>query len=54
VYSPDRLTDRATFDEPQRYPDGIDLVLVGGRPVVDAGKHTGDRPGTVIKARERT
>lgn len=54
VYSPDRLTDRATFDEPQQYPDGIDLVLVGGRPVVDAGKHTGDRPGTVIKARERT
>ena len=49
VYSPDRLTDRATFDRPQRYPEGIDLVLVGGRAVVDAGMHTGDRPGTVIR-----
>jgi N-acyl-D-amino-acid deacylase len=49
AFSLPRLADRATFDAPQQYPDGIELVLVGGEPVVDAGVHTGSRPGTVLR-----
>lgn len=51
VYSPDRLRDVATFDDPQRYPTGIDLVLVGGRPVIDNGVHTGSAAGTTLRGR---
>jgi N-acyl-D-amino-acid deacylase len=54
VFAPDRLADTATFTDPQRYPDGIDLVLVGGEVVVDGGTHTGRRPGTAIGRWERT
>ena len=27
----DRITDRATFDQPNAGPEGLDYVLVGGR-----------------------
>jgi N-acyl-D-amino-acid deacylase len=45
-----RLTDRATFTDPQQYPDGIELVLVGGEATVDAAGSTGNRPGRTLRA----
>lgn len=42
------IADTATFLDPQRYPDGIALVLVGGEAVIDAGRHTGQRPGRAL------
>lgn len=48
VFDPERLADTATITAPQTYPDGINLVLVGGEVVVDGGAHTGRRPGTAI------
>ncbi|MEU8798496.1 D-aminoacylase [Spirillospora sp. NPDC048819] len=41
VFDPARITDRATFAAPQRYPDGIRAVIVGGRAVVEDGAHLG-------------
>ncbi|HEY8482361.1 MAG TPA: amidohydrolase family protein, partial [Spirillospora sp.] len=41
VFDPARIADRATFAEPQRYPDGIRAVVVGGRAVVEDGVHHG-------------
>lgn len=49
VFDPGRIADRATFTEPQRFPDGIDLVVVAGEIVVDAGRHTGARPGSILR-----
>jgi N-acyl-D-amino-acid deacylase len=43
------IVDRATFDTPSRYPDGIPYVLVNGVPVVDGGAHTGATPGRVLR-----
>jgi len=48
VFDPARITDRATFHAPQRYPDGIRLVVVNGTTVVDNGRHTGAGPGLVL------
>ena len=31
----DRITDRATFDQPNAGPEGLDYVLVGGEVAVD-------------------
>ena len=41
VFNPETIIDEATFDEPKRYPTGIDYVLVNGAVVIDKGKHTG-------------
>lgn len=42
------IIDRATFTDPHQYPDGIDVVLVNGRIVVQAGGHLESRPGRVL------
>jgi N-acyl-D-amino-acid deacylase len=49
VFDPDTIRSNATYEDPRRYPDGIDYVLVNGRLVVDAGAHTGALPGRVIR-----
>ena len=48
VFDPARVADRATFEHPKQYPLGIDYVLVNGGLVVDAGDHSGARPGRVL------
>lgn len=50
IIDPDRVTDRATFAEPHQFPDGIDMVVVNGRVVVDHDGHTSERSGTVLRA----
>jgi len=50
VLDPERITDRATFADPHQYPEGIELVIVGGRIVVDHGSVTDQPPGTMIRA----
>ena len=35
--------------EPRRYPTGIEYVVVNGTIVVERGRHTGARPGRVLK-----
>jgi N-acyl-D-amino-acid deacylase len=42
------VADRATYEDPHRYPDGIEHVLVAGRFVVKDGAHTGSLPGRVL------
>jgi N-acyl-D-amino-acid deacylase len=43
------VADRATYDAPIQYPVGIHHVFVNGVPVVEAGEHTGARPGRVVR-----
>ncbi len=49
VFDPDTVIDKATFEEPHRYPAGIHYVVVNGQVVVQAGEHTGLLPGGVLK-----
>jgi len=48
IFDPLTVTDRATFDEPHQYPDGINHVIVNGKPVIQEGNHTGTLPGQVL------
>ena len=49
VFDPERIADKATFPEPAAFPEGVRLVVVNGRVVVDDGRHTGRRPGRVLR-----
>lgn len=49
VFDPATIIDEATFTDPHRFPTGIDLVVVQGRPVVRRGQLTGERPGEVLR-----
>jgi len=49
IFDLERIDDRATYDEPVLFPEGIDWVLVNGVVVIEeGGRHTGARPGHVL------
>jgi len=48
VFDPKRVVDKATYQKPHQYPDGIEYVLVNGKIVVEHGEHTGALPGHVL------
>lgn len=48
LFDPDGVRDRATYEEPLQYPDGIRYVLVNGVITVEEGEHTGARAGRVL------
>src|SRR6266404_4628404 len=48
VFDARRVADRATYEDPHRYPEGIEHVVVNGRFVVKNGEHTGSLPGKVL------
>jgi N-acyl-D-amino-acid deacylase len=48
VFDAKRIADQATFEDPHRYPVGIEQVLVNGRFVIKDGEHTGSLPGKVL------
>ena len=43
------VIDKATFQAPHQYPEGIETVVVNGRPVILQGEHTELRPGLVLR-----
>ena len=49
VFDADRLTDVATFEQPNQLSVGMDAVLVNGVPVIKDGKATNALPGKVLR-----
>jgi N-acyl-D-amino-acid deacylase len=49
VFDPKTIIDNATFEDPQRYASGVEFVLVNGVVVLDKGRHTGARPGEILR-----
>ena len=49
VFDPATVASNATYEEPRRFPTGIDYVIVNGTLVVDNGAHTGALAGRAIK-----
>jgi dihydroorotase/N-acyl-D-amino-acid deacylase len=48
VFDPATIRDRATFEDPHVYAEGVLFVLVNGLAVVDEGRPSGLRPGQVL------
>ncbi len=49
VFDPGKVIDRATFDAPHQFSEGIVEVFVNGTLVVDQGKITGRLPGRILR-----
>ncbi len=49
LLDPSTYVDTATYAEPNRFPTGVSLVIVGGRVVHRDGRATGERPGRVCR-----
>jgi N-acyl-D-amino-acid deacylase len=51
VFDPAAIRDAATYQDPKRESDGVHWVAVNGRLVYDRGRHTGARPGELLRFR---
>lgn len=49
VFDPDKITDKATYENPNQLSVGMDFVLVNGLPVISEGKMTGKLAGKVLR-----
>jgi N-acyl-D-amino-acid deacylase len=49
VFDPARVADHATYDKPKQLATGVEDVFVNGVQVLRDGRHTGARPGRVVR-----
>jgi dihydroorotase/N-acyl-D-amino-acid deacylase len=49
IFDPQRVRDRATFEQPNQYAEGINYVIINGRIAVDAGARTKALAGRVLR-----
>jgi N-acyl-D-amino-acid deacylase len=49
VFEADGISDKATYDDPKRFPEGISHVLVNGAQAIVSGVHRGARAGRAIE-----
>ena len=51
VFDADTIIDKATFEDPHQYAEGMHHVFVSGEAVLLDGEMTGARPGRVLRSR---
>jgi N-acyl-D-aspartate/D-glutamate deacylase len=49
VFDPLRVADTATYDDPHRYPEGIEHVVVNGGVALDSGETAPERHGRFLR-----
>jgi putative CocE/NonD family hydrolase len=49
VFDPATIADRATFEKPHQTSVGVHHVFVNGTAVVRQGRHTGAKPGEILR-----
>ena len=49
IFDPAKINDKATFEKPHQYAEGMIHVFVNGKQVLKDGEHTGAKPGQFVK-----
>ncbi len=49
IFDPAKITDRATYENPYQFSEGIEYVLVNGKAAIAEGKITGQLPGYALR-----
>ncbi|MEC3964468.1 D-aminoacylase [Flagellimonas halotolerans] len=49
LFDPATIIDKATFEDPHQYSEGVKHVFVNGAQVLKDGEHTGETPGRVVR-----
>ena len=54
VFDPDKVADRATFEAPHQYPEGIPFVVINGQVTVEEGEFHLLKAGRVLRKPPKT
>lgn len=49
IFDPDTVADKATYEDPHRFPEGIHFTIVNGEIVVEDGKQLNKCPGRILR-----
>lgn len=49
ILDPKTIIDKATFENPFQYPQGIEYVIINGKIVINKKNYTGEKAGEVLK-----
>ena len=49
LFRPENIRETGTYSAPARYARGMDYVFVGGVPVIEQGRFSGQTPGTILR-----
>ena len=49
VFDPAKIQDKATYEDPHHYAEGMVHVFVNGKAVLRNGEHTGAMPGRCVR-----
>ena len=49
IFDADRILDKATYDAPHQYAEGVSYVIVNGTVILREGRMTDARPGRVLR-----
>ena len=49
VFNSKTVIDKATYQDPHQFPEGIEYVLVNGSVTVDRGKYNGALAGKTLR-----
>lgn len=49
IFDANTIIDKATFDNPHQFAEGMIHVFVNGKQVLKSGEHTGATPGRVVR-----
>ena len=49
VFNPETVIDRATYQDPHQFPEGIEYVVVNGQITVDEGRYSGALAGRTLR-----
>lgn len=53
IFDPAKIQDHATYENPHQLATGVRDVFVNGQQVLKDGKHTGTKPGQVVRGNGR-
>ena len=49
IFDPEKIIDKATFEKPHQYPEGIDYVIINGKVVLEKGKFFDIKSGEILR-----
>ena len=49
LFDPDSIVDKATYENPRQFAEGIDYVILNGQVLLDQGELKAIRAGTVLR-----
>ncbi|MDF9798635.1 N-acyl-D-amino-acid deacylase [Catalinimonas alkaloidigena] len=52
LFDLEEINSPSTFESPHAYSEGMEYVIVNGKPAVEKGKYNGERPGQLLKGQE--